>query len=127
MPSFTYKLARQRGGIGHYAVVTVDADPADDTSVALSDDAGAWLREAYGPRAIIRIPPEFAAAAVLGATNALQGSAPATRWRVVISELRFLAADTSPDDVQSASFAAVVAAIQSPLPGPARIRQGGEP
>jgi hypothetical protein len=97
--------------------VTVDAEPADDSSVALSDDAGAWMRGAHGPGAIITIPSDFAAAAVLGATLALQDFPPAKKWRVVISEVRFLVVDTSPDDVQSAAFAAVTAAISAlPLP-----------
>ncbi len=47
-----YYLAKQSGGIGQLAEVSVETRPTDDsTSIAVSPEAFGWLKELYGPNA----------------------------------------------------------------------------
>jgi hypothetical protein len=92
-------------------MVTVHAEPADESSVVLSEDAGRWQREVHGPAANLTIPADFVEAALSGAARALLEPGPG-KWRVTISEIQFLVVDTTPDDVQNAAFAAVSGAIR---------------
>lgn len=43
-------------GIGHAADVSVVVEAADRDEVDVSPDAFAWLRDSYGPRAVVDRP-----------------------------------------------------------------------
>lgn len=117
MGTATYKLVKHAGrGAMRYAVVTATADFADECSVAVSPDAFAWLREAYGPNAVIGGLGFGAdrAAAELGAMFALRhvaGQEGLVAARVVIDSIRTAPVDTTPDDIAYASCWAVWQAL----------------
>jgi hypothetical protein len=103
-----YWLKRQVR-VGHWARVRVVAAPAASPQVQVSPDACVWLAECYGPGAGAHVPPDFKAAAESGAMLALaQVGQPLA---VTVTTIRFVNADTSPDDVKFATAHAVWQAI----------------
>ncbi|MBG6103194.1 hypothetical protein IW249_003608 [Micromonospora vinacea] len=51
-----FRLRQVITGIGHAADVSVVVEAADRDEVDVSPDAFAWLRDAYGPRAVVDRP-----------------------------------------------------------------------
>ena len=68
-----------------------------------------WQTDEYGPNAWTSVPPEFKAAAEIGAMLALaEVSQPLA---VTVTTIKFTNADTTPDDVKLATAHAVWQAI----------------
>lgn len=95
--------------VGHWARVSVVAEPAASPQVRVSADACRWLAESYGPGAVTDVPPVFRDAAESGAVLALAEVGPPLA--VTVTTIRFAPADTSADDVKFAAAYAVWEAV----------------
>lgn len=113
----TYKLAKQFGGLGHYAEVTASADFSSNCSISVAPCAFDWLKAEYGPNAVVDGPgfEAYRAAASLGATFSLShivGRDTDALARVVIECIRTSTVDTTPADITFAACQVVWAALE---------------
>lgn len=95
-----FKLARQSGGIGLYADVTVlVSEIGQGPEIEFSGSEFAWLKDVYGPDAFEwACCHEFRRGAVAGASYAvehLSDSLDGNRLRVVIEKIHAAPADTN--------------------------------
>jgi hypothetical protein len=116
MGAATYRLAKSLGGVIHYAEVTATAEFANERSIVVSPEAFSWLRQVYGPNAVVdgpgfeadRAAAESGAAFALGHITGREGKAAA---RVVLDRIRTNPVDTTPADIAYAACWAVWQAL----------------
>lgn len=115
MNSATYRVAKASGGCCHYAEITVEANStSDESSIQLSPDVFAWLKDDYGPDAWEwPVCDTYRVAAVAGAKYALENREATTKnnCHAVITKIHAAPADTSWDSVAFASCFALWKAI----------------
>jgi hypothetical protein len=112
----TYKLAKQLGGVGHYAEVSVQVSSAEGASfVEVRASAFEWLKEAYGPDAWEwAICDDWRTSAVSGCEDALnnvKGQGTNSPVRVVVTRIHAHPAHSCPQDVRLAACGAVWKAL----------------
>ncbi|WP_146247372.1 hypothetical protein [Micromonospora arborensis] len=105
-------------GLPHWAKVSVEVEPADQDEVAVSPQAFDWLRDVYGPRAVVdrRVNHQLVTEASAGARYALahvRGRIGASR--VTLTMIKDSPVDTCDGDVTLAAAHAVAAALDGQL------------
>jgi hypothetical protein len=115
----THKLAKQSGGVGIYAEVSVSADRhADRYSVTISDRVFDWEREEYGSDAVVpkvKEDDEFVRGARKGVEYALAHTAlPIDRdcISIPVETIRILLCDSTEDAVAYAACYATWQALE---------------
>ncbi|MGQ5262439.1 hypothetical protein ACTWLT_16975 [Micromonospora sp. ZYX-F-536] len=101
-------------GLAHIAKVAVEAEPADQDEVVVSPHAFDWLRDLYGPHAVVNRPvnQQFITEAIEGARYALAHVQGRNRSsRVTLTIIGDSPADTCDGDVKLAAARAVAAAL----------------
>lgn len=115
MKSAKYKLLKVSGGVGHYAKVSVTAEPADEgSSVVVSDDVFAWLKDVYGPDAYEwNVCDAYRDGAKAGAAYALKHRTAHDQdhWKIVITKIDVSPVDSTEQTVAFATCMAVWDAI----------------
>ena len=115
MQAGRYQLARQTGGRGFYAVVSVEVRDSTDGPVAeVSPNAFAWLKDVYGPDAWEwPVCDDYRTSALRGVRFALANTVQpvdAGTVAVVVTDIHARPADSCPDSV---AFAACHATWQA--------------
>ncbi|WP_410817407.1 hypothetical protein [Micromonospora sp. 050-3] len=118
-----FRLRQIVGGIGHAADVAVAVEAADRDEVVVSPDAFAWLRDVYGPRAVIDRPvnDQLVAEAVEGVRYALARLGRPGGYKVTVMKIVDLPVDTGDGDVKVAAAHAVCIALGIRLEPPPRL------
>ncbi|MET8251208.1 hypothetical protein [Micromonospora sp. NPDC005197] len=122
-----FRLRQVVGQIGHAADVAVAVEPADRDEVDVSPDAFAWLRDVYGPRAVIDRPvnDRLVAEAVEGAWYALARLGRPGGYKVTVTRIVDMPVDTADGDVKVAAAHAVCLALGVRLEPPPRLTTNG--
>jgi hypothetical protein len=122
-----FRLRQVVGRIGHAADVAVAVEPADRDEVDVSPNAFAWLRDVYGPRAVIDRPvnARLVAEAVEGARYALDRLGRPGGYKVTVTKIVDMPVDTAEGDVKVAAAHAVCLALGMRLEPPPRFTTDG--
>ena len=122
-----YRLARQVGGRGLYADVTVSTTPAEVFIATLATDVFAWLKEDYGPDAWEwRCCDEYREGALFGVRFALSHLAQPTSWILVnVDQIRAHPAHSDGNCVAFAACHATWRALGDPGVNHPRLEPGG--
>ncbi|WP_124819751.1 hypothetical protein [Micromonospora ureilytica] len=122
-----FRLRQMVGAIGHAADVAVAVEAADRDEVDVSPDAFAWLRDVYGPGAVIDRPvnDRLVAEAVEGVRYALARLGEPGGYKVTVTKIVDLPVDTGDGDVKVAAAHAVCTALGVRLEPPPRLTTDG--
>ncbi|MBM7493381.1 hypothetical protein JOD64_004603 [Micromonospora luteifusca] len=122
-----FRLWQMIGRIGHAADVAVAVEAADRDEVDVSPDAFAWLRDSYGPRAVIDRPvnDRLVAEAVEGVRYALARLGGPGGYKVTVTKIVDSPVDTADGDVKFAAAHAVCLALGMRLEPPPRLTTNG--
>lgn len=114
MGSASFKLLKSVNKRATYAAVTVTA-AVGESSIVISPDVFAWLRDAYGPNAWEwAVCDEYRTAARVGVQHALQhiaGHEGTFGAAVLVERIHATVADTTPEAVAFATCCAVWQAL----------------
>ncbi len=105
------------GRMGHAADVAVAIESADRDEVSVAPDAFTWLRDVYGPRAVIDRPvnDRLVAEAVEGVRYALTRVGRPGGLKVTVTKIVDFPVDTADGDVTVAAAHAVCLALGTKL------------
>lgn len=123
----TYQLKRIVDRLGHWARVTVVAEPAEVDDASGAADAFDWRRAVYGPDAAVGGVEDdrMLAEAVAGVAYVLALPETRPRFRVVVTEVCDAPVDTGPGDVKLAAALACVEVLGLELADPPRLEPTG--